>query len=167
MYFDDRADAAVRRLWQLLVDAGLPSLATHTHRRHRPHVSLAVAESLPDADLTPLRSVLAAHQPNVQLYTLATFPGDRGALFLGVVATTELLEFHAGVHAALAGQAVALWPHYQPGSWVPHCTLAEGMNQAEAARAFGLLYGYEPIAATVTATGIKNTTTGTITLVAS
>jgi hypothetical protein len=40
------------------------------------------------------------------------------------------------------------------------------MNRAEAARAFGLLYGYEPIAATVTATGIKDTTTGAVTLVA-
>jgi hypothetical protein len=46
MYFDDQADAAVRRLWQRLADAGLPSLATRTHRQHRPHVSLAVAESL-------------------------------------------------------------------------------------------------------------------------
>lgn len=50
MYFDDQADAAVRRLWLLLAGAGLPSLATRTHRRHRPHVSLAVAESLADAD---------------------------------------------------------------------------------------------------------------------
>src|SRR5215469_10477698 len=167
MYFDDRADAAVRKLWQFLADASLPSLATRTHRRHRPHVSLAVAESLADADLTPLRSVLTARQPNVQLYTLATFPGNEGALFLGVVATTELLEFHARVHAALAGQGVGHWPHYQPGNWVPHCALAEGLNQAEAARAFGLLHGHQPIAATVTATGIKDTTTGAITLVAS
>ncbi|MHB1431893.1 MAG: hypothetical protein ACYCVZ_07245 [Streptosporangiaceae bacterium] len=51
MYFDDQADAAVRELWRLLADAGLPSLATRTHRRHRPHVSLAIAESLADADL--------------------------------------------------------------------------------------------------------------------
>jgi hypothetical protein len=58
MYFDDRADAAVRQLWQRLTDAGLPSMATRTHRRHRPHVSLAVAGSLADADLAPLRSVL-------------------------------------------------------------------------------------------------------------
>ena len=35
MYFDDQADAAVRRLCQRLADAGLPSLATRTHRQHR------------------------------------------------------------------------------------------------------------------------------------
>jgi hypothetical protein len=38
---------------------------------------------------------------------------------------------------------------------VPHCTLAEGLDEAEAAKACGILYGYEPIAATVSAAGIK------------
>ena len=164
MYFDDQADAAVRELWRVLVDADLPSLATRTHRRHRPHVSLAVAESLADADLAPLWSVLKAHQPTLHLYVLGTFPGSEGALFLGVQVTAELLAFHAEVHAALAGQPVEHWRYYQPGNWVPHCTLAEGLGQAEAAQAFGLLLGYTPVTATVSATGIKDTGTGSITV---
>jgi 2'-5' RNA ligase len=164
VYFDDQADAAVRELWQLLADADLPSLATRTHRRHRPHVSLAVADSFAGADLAPLRSMLKTHRPTLHLYVLGTFPGREGALFLGVPATAELLAFHAEVHAALAGQPVEHWPYYQPGNWVPHCTLAEGLGQAEAAKAFGLLFGYEPITATVSATGIKDTATGSITL---
>jgi 2'-5' RNA ligase len=164
MYFDEQADIVVRRLWQLLADAGLPSLTTRTHRRHRPHVSLSVAESLAHANLTPVRSVLMTPAPTMQLYTLGTFPGRKGALFLGVTVTAELLAFHAKVYATLADQPVGHWPYYQPSNWVPHCTLAEGVNQAEAAKAFGLLYGYEPIAATVTATGIKDTATGSITM---
>ena len=70
----------------------------------------------------------------------------------------------AGMHAALAGQPVEHWPHYLPGNWVPHCTLAEGLDKMQAARAFGLLLGYEPITATVTSAGIKDTRTGEITL---
>lgn len=163
MYFDDQADAAVRKLWQLLADAGLPSLATRTHRRHRPHVSLTVAESLAGADLAPVRSVLLAHQPTLHLYVLGTFPRS-GALFLGVPATAHLLAFHADVHAALAGQPVEHWPYYLPGNWVPHSTLAEGLDKAQVGQAFGLLYGYEPITATVSAAGIKDTATGSITL---
>jgi hypothetical protein len=89
-----------------MVDAGLPSLATRTHRRHRPHVSLAVAGSLSGADLTRLRSVLTAHQPTLHLYVLGTFPGPGGALFLGVPVVADLLAFHADVHAALADQPV-------------------------------------------------------------
>jgi 2'-5' RNA ligase len=163
MYFDDRADAAVRRLWELLADAGLPSLATLTHRRHRPHVSLTVAESLVGADLARLRDVLAARQPTLPLYVLGTFPGRGGALFLGVPVTAELVAFHADVHAALADEPVQHWPYYLPGNWVPHCTLAEGLDKVQAATAFGLLYGYQPITATISSVGIKDTATGAIT----
>lgn len=166
MYFDDRADAAVRRLWQRLADAGLPSLATRTHRRHRPHVSLAVAESLADADLAPVRSVLTSGRPALSLYTLSGFPGTAGVLFLGATVTTELLAFHAQVHAALAGQPIRHWAHYLPGSWIPHCALAEGLDRSEAGTAFGLLCDYQSITAEVTSAGIKDTATGEITLLA-
>lgn len=163
MYFDGEAEAAVRALWKRLADAGLPSLATRTHRRHRPHVSLTVAKSLAQTDLSQLRAVLMAQQPTLKLYVLGTFPGSEGALFLSVVVTAELLAFHTEVHAALAGQPVEHWPYYQPGSWVPHCTLAEGLTNSEAGEAFGLLFGHEPITATVTSAGIKDTRTGEIT----
>jgi hypothetical protein len=164
MYFDQQADVAVRRLWLQLSEAGLPSLATLTHRQHRPHVSLAVAESLAGADLAPLRSALTPPRPALRLYVLGTFPGDEGALFLGVQVTAELLAFHADVHAALAGQPIRHWAYYLPGNWIPHCALAEGLDKSEAGRAFALLAGYRPITATVTSAGLKDTATGAITL---
>jgi 2'-5' RNA ligase len=163
MYFDEDADADVRRLWQRLADAGLPSLAVRTHRRHRPHVSLIVAESLAAADLARLRPVLNAYQPVLHLHVLGTFPGSEGVLFLGATVSADLLAFHADVHAALAGQPVEHRPYYLPGNWVPHCTLAECLDEAEAAKALGLLLGYQPITATVTSAGIKDTRTGKIT----
>lgn len=164
MYFDEDADAAVRQLWQRLADAGLPSLAVRTHRRHRPHVSLAVAESLAAADPAVLRPVLAARKPVLHLHVLGTFPGSEGVLFLGVTVTARLLAFHGDVHAALAGQPGEHWPDYLPGRWVPHCTLAEGLDEAQVAKAFALLLRYEPITATVSSAGIKDTRTGEITL---
>ena len=164
MYFDDQADAAVRQMWKMLADAGLPSMATRTHRRHRPHVSLTVAESLADADLAPLRSVLTSRRPTLSLYTLSGFPGSAGVLFLGVQVTAELLAFHTDVHAALRGQPIRHWAYYLPGNWIPHCALAEGLDRSEAGTAFGLLAGYQPIRAEVTSAGLKDTATGDVTL---
>lgn len=162
MFFDEHADAAVRALWQQLATAGLPSLATRTHRRHRPHVSLTVTESLEQADLVPVRSALAGHLPAVLLDALGTFPGSEGALFLGTVVTGDLLTLHTRVHQALSGQPVTHWPYYLPGRWVPHCTLAQGLGRDEIAAAFRLLLGYQPIAAQVTSVGITDTVTGAV-----
>jgi hypothetical protein len=166
MYFNAEAEGAIRSLWQRLAETGLPSLATLTHCRHRPHVSLAVAESLAGADLAPLQAALVGRQPTLSLYVLGTFPGSEGALFLGVAVTAELLAFHADIHAALADQPAEQWPYYLPGSLVPHCTLAEGLSRTQAAQAFGLLHGYEPVTATVSEFGIKDTATGSVTLLA-
>ena len=163
MFFDEHADAAVRALWQQLATAGLPSLATRTHRRHRPHVSLTVTESLDQADLAQVRSVLAGHLPAVLLDALGTFPGSEGALFLAIVVTEDLLALHARVHQALSGQPVTHWPYYLPGRWVPHCTLAQGLGRDEIAAAFRLLPGYQPIAAQVTSAGVTDTVTGAVT----
>lgn len=163
MFFDEDADTEVRTLWGKLATAGLPSLATRTHRQHRPHVSLTVTASLDQADLTPVRSVLAEHLPVMLLDALGTFPGSEGALFLAAVVTTDLLTLHAKVHDALAGQPVTHWPYYLPGRWVPHCTLAQGLSRDEIAEAFRLLHGYQPVAVQLTSAGITDTVTGAIT----
>jgi len=163
MFFDEEADTEVRALWRQLATAGLPSLATRTHRQHRPHVSLTVTESLDQADLAPVRSALAGHLPAVLLDALGTFPGSEGALFLATVVTQDLLRLHARVHNALAGQPVTHWPYYLPGRWVPHCTLAQGLSRDEIAGAFRLLHGYQPIAAQLASAGITDTATGAIT----
>jgi 2'-5' RNA ligase superfamily protein len=163
MLFDDQADAEVRGLWQVLAGAGLPSLATRTHRRHRPHVSLTVCESLDGTDLTRLRAVLADRHPVLQLYVLGIFPGPGGVLFLGVQVTTSLLALHAEAHEALAGQPVTHWPYYLPGNWVPHCGLAQDLDSTGVVEAFRLLQGYRPITATVTSAGITDTNTGQVT----
>jgi 2'-5' RNA ligase len=168
MFFDEDADAAVRAIWRDLAAAGLPSLAVFGHGQHRPHVSLAVFESLNLDGLDPLRSVLAQAiaqaRPVLPLTSLGTFPGGEGVLFLGVTVSTALLDLHARTHAALAGQAAGPWPHYLPGSvWVPHCTLAQSLDAEGAAAAFRRMHGFHPIAATVTSAGLTDTATGAVT----
>ena len=42
LLFDARGERAIRALWDQLETLGVPSLRSHTHGRHVPHLSYAV-----------------------------------------------------------------------------------------------------------------------------
>jgi 2'-5' RNA ligase len=163
MFFDEEADAAVRALWQRLDEAGAPSLAQLGHRRHRPHVSLAVAGAIPQLARDALRMELGLLTlPRLWLYTLGAFPTEQNGLILGAVVDAELLAVHSAAHDALAGRVGQPWAHYLPGAWVPHCTLAQDLTSRQLAAGFAALHPVTPIRATVRAVGITDSRTGEV-----
>lgn len=163
MFLDDEADAAVRDLWRRLDDAGVPSLARYSHRRHRPHVSLAVAGAIPARARDALRADIGLLTlPRLWLYTLGTFPTEQNVLFLGAVVDTELLAVHSAAHDALAGLAKQPWAPYLPGAWVPHCTLAHDISAAQLAAGMAALHPITPIRAAVAGIGVTDTRTGEV-----
>jgi 2'-5' RNA ligase len=103
--FDPTTEAAIKGLWARLETTGLPSLASRTHRRHRPHISLAVAERIETGQLQDARDCLAATHLDVTLYAPAVFPRP-GVLYLSVVPTLALLRLHEEIHAALGDSVV-------------------------------------------------------------
>ena len=163
-FFDDDADTAVRALWQVLVRAGVPSMASLSHRTHRPHVTCAVAGSIPARARAALRADLALLSlPALWLYTLGTFASStEHTLFLGAVADTELIAVHSTVHDALAGKVRDPWAYYLPGAWVPHCTLAQDVTADQLVTGFATVHPFEPIRASITEIGIVDTRTGDV-----
>jgi hypothetical protein len=160
MFFDERADEAVRGLWRRLARAGLSSLETYGHARHRPHVSLSVMDALPAAaEIGEVQRL-----PGLLFPALGTFAGDGGVLFLAPVVTPPLFAVHERVWESLQGQGLTQWTQYGPGRWVPHCTLAMGLPPAGLAAAVGLLAGFQPVEAQVTEVGVTDTRTGEITV---
>lgn len=123
LLFDARSDAAVRQLWRRLEERGIASLASHTHGRHVPHVSLAVLRRW---DLDDIRAAVEAVPDGgpvrMRFDGMGTFPRGRSwlvaAVGAGLVARQERLA------AALRAAGADLHQHYAPGSWVPHCTVA-------------------------------------------
>jgi hypothetical protein len=89
LLFDPTTEAAIKGLWARLETAGLPSLASRTHRHHRPHISLSVAERIDTGQLQAVRDCLAAAHLDVTLYAPAVFPRP-GVLYLSVVPTLAL-----------------------------------------------------------------------------
>ncbi len=159
--FDEAADAAVRGLWRRLDKAGVPSLVTRTHGRHRPHVTFAVAGAIPPRTRDALRADLRLLSiPNLWLSTLAAFSASEPVLMLAAVVDTELLAVHSAVHDVLAGAVRQPSAYYLPGSWVPHCTLAQGIEPARVTAGFAALYPVEPIRARVTGIAVVDTHTG-------
>lgn len=159
LLLDERADRAVRGLWRRLEGDGVRTLATHTHGRHVPHVTLA---SLGCQDLAVVRDPLAdlACPPelDVEFHALGMF--TRSRCWLLPTTTVELLRYHESVVTALRGRDVHR--NYRPGSWQPHLTLAprlpvEALPQV-ASRVFEVL----PFAARLGRLVVVDTSTGEV-----
>jgi hypothetical protein len=127
---DDRLDAGIRALWERLLAAGLPSLATHRHPTNRPHVTLVGATSLaglPGVPL-PLRIGLGP----VRLLGRA--------LVREVVDAPELLGAHEAVWRAVGSEN----PLHAPDRWLPHVSLALNVPAEHRDAACALLAGLPP-----------------------
>ncbi len=167
MFFDRHADAAVRSMWASLEARGIRSMASSGHCRHRPHVSLMVAERIaPPQARTAVEPLTEATDLVLRLGSIAVFPGRAGVLYLGVVPTLRLLRLHNALHARLAGAGVESGRHYLPNAWVPHCTLAQGLAHRDLPVAVQAIKRLRPTDAQITSVGIVDTDTGDVTTIA-
>jgi 2'-5' RNA ligase len=161
LLFDPATEAAIKGLWARLETAGVPSLASRTHRRHRPHISLSVAERIDAGRLHGAQDFLASTYLDVTLYSPAVFPRP-GVLYLSVVPTLALLRLHEEVHAAGRDGMVAPRDGYSVGAWMPHCTLAQDLTRDQLVRGVDLLHDQPPVTAHVSSAALLDTTTGDV-----
>lgn len=132
LVFDADTEASIRRMWDELAAAGVPSQAPVS----RPHVTLTVAERIdPQVDAL-LAAVSAQSSFGCTLGASLIFGGSHGVLARLVVPTTELLATHATVHRLCAPHLVGVpKAHALPGQWTPHLTLARRVAPAQLGRA--------------------------------
>jgi 2'-5' RNA ligase len=148
LLLDQRADDAVRQIWQALADAGLPSQLRVTSDTNRPHVTLIAAERIsPDVDaaLTELRDCFPL--PAV-LGAPLVFGGGRLTLARLVVPSAALLALHEQVYNRSLPHVSNLFGHSKPGQWTPHVTLGRRFTPAQVEEA---LAAVEAIAADIPA----------------
>jgi 2'-5' RNA ligase len=130
LLFDARSDLLMRQLWSRLEDAEVSTLATHTHRRHHPHLSYAVLRSW---DLERVQEALAA-LPAGEPFTMSfhgtlAFPRGRVALAPAISAAVAVRQWR--VVTALEATGAELHRNYVAGQWVPHVSVA---TRAQGAR---------------------------------
>jgi len=89
-----------------------------------PHITLAVYETI---DLSLLVTALSdtareAKSLSLAFTSLGYFEGPPLVLWAKPSASNVLARAHAVVHSAI--NPASSRPHYRPGDWIPHCTLA-------------------------------------------
>lgn len=132
LVFDHDTEAAIRRIWADLAGAGIPSQAPAS----RPHVTLAVAESVA-VEVDELLRPLSDRLPVVAAIGAPVLFGRANVVFARlVVPTAELLALHAEVHRLCGPHLVpAPMPNSLPGQWTAHVTLARRVGGGQLGRA--------------------------------
>ncbi|MEV5209302.1 2'-5' RNA ligase family protein [Micromonospora sp. NPDC053740] len=148
LYLDPDATRRIRALWDALEAEGVQSMRSLLEQRHRPHVSLMVAPRFDREQVAEaLKGTVVAAPLRLDFQYAGQFVGR--VLWLGPAPTPELLAHHRLVHDRLAAAGIALAEHYQPGRWVPHCTLSMRVPNTLMAAAVRRCLEVLPLAATV------------------
>ncbi|MFC5381972.1 2'-5' RNA ligase family protein [Aquipuribacter nitratireducens] len=152
-------EAWVRDQWRALVEAGLSSLANHQGETNRPHVTLAVAQSV-DADAEARLDDALALWPQavVRLGGLVVFgpQGRDGRCVLArlVVPSQSLLALQERVAAAWRHAEGVPWTT-RTGAWTPHVTLAMRLTPEQVGQAVAVVGRWRPLDEPGPPTGVR------------
>ena len=163
MGLDAEGDLAIRDLWSRLEQLGVPSLQGHVPSI-RPHLSLTVTDDADGLRQHAPGLALRGVETDIEMGAVALFSADPPVLVLTVAPAPELVALHARVSAALAAAGVDVWPHYRPGTWLPHCTLSMGVPTEVVAHALAAcLASPLPVRARLRAAALTDSVTGATT----
>jgi hypothetical protein len=155
LYFDRPAERRVRVLWDAFEAAGIPSMRGLLDGRHRPHLSLAVAEELdPEAVRAALDGLDIAPPLALSFQYTGVFVGR--VMWLGPAPSVGLLAHQERLWQRLRAAGVALSPLYAPGAWVPHCTVSMRVPRPVLTEAARLCLEALPIDATVVGAAVAD-----------
>jgi hypothetical protein len=153
--FDPRTERALRALWDRLEERGVPTLRSHTHRLHRPHMSYVV---LLGWDLNAVQEVVAAlpdHGPyDMVLDAVGNFRRGRVCLIPAVPA--DLVARQQAVVEAVVATGALVHEHYQLGRWLPHCSVAPRARLEQLPEVAATLYEVLPLQARAVGTALPN-----------
>ena len=121
---DDAGEDVVRRSWQALRDAGLPSMLDHRGSTNTPHVTVIEVPAISAADEALALDLLGRLLPApVALAGLAVLGGERVTLARLVSVPDELVAAVLQLRAATDGH-----PHQ---GWLPHVTLGRRIARGD------------------------------------
>ncbi len=159
LLLDRRSEVRVRRLWDRLEQAGVATLATHTHGRHVPHLTFA---SLLSADLDRVVDALdrlpARDPTTIRFDGLGIFPRSR--CWLAPAVPEGLLPRHAAVVGTVQACDAVVHRNYEPGTWLPHLTLAPRLHLDDLSTLARVCFEILPLTVELCSAAVIDTATG-------
>ena len=134
---DDAGQDLVRRDWQALRDAGLPSQLDHTGASNAPHVTVVAAAELPEDAVDVAKARLGSLLPvRARAAGILLLGGERITVARAVDIDDDVVRRVLAVRVQV--------PDRQHVGWLPHVTLARKLDRADAQRAIDVL-GYADV----------------------
>jgi hypothetical protein len=161
LLFDPHANRALLGLWERLEERGVPSLRSHTHGRHLPHVSYAVLRTWDHDQVYSAVAQLPDGGPT-ELSFDAVGLFRRGRAWLLPAVTSNLVVRQETVVDAATATGADLHRHYRPGSWLPHCTLGPRVPLSALPVLAATVYDVLPLRARVDRAALINSATGEV-----
>ncbi len=154
LHFDEDTESKVRDVWKAIADAGIST--SMLDGISRPHLTLGVCDELSTTFKNEL-SFFARDARNfdVSLSFVGCFNSAEGVVFYGPTPTDAMFRLHTRFHSFFNEHAGRVWKNYQPGHWVPHCTLAFRLNTEQLRPAFNIAAAVSlPIGGKITEIGL-------------
>ena len=142
---DRHCAAEVRREWDVIAAAGLPSQARHEGPTNAPHLTLSVASGIPDFVEDRIATRLGDHLPvPVRLGGVVVLGSRRFVVARLVVPDAALLALHASI-AEIMDACPEVPEPVRVGRWTPHVTLARGLGWRQVGEAMAVLGRTRPV----------------------
>jgi hypothetical protein len=158
LYLEDKYASKIKSLWQRLAYDGITT--TMLDNGCEPHITLGVFE---DLDVNACIKLLdpffdTVQVPRLDFAVLGCFPATN-VLHCPPIVTNPLLVLHFQFHKVISSVVSNPVPYYQPGHWVPHCTIAIDLTLEMLARAFdNVLEDWQPFQSRFQAVALVNPT---------
>eukprot|EP00250_Pteridium_aquilinum_P004939 c15115_g1_i1 orf=221-769(+) len=143
LYFDPALENQILKIWNVLARRQISTQLIENE--DRPHITLFTAPSLEPSKLYGvIKSFAAKQQPlAVVLSAVGSFATEENVLFLAPTPTVSLLAFHEQFFELLKREGLDIGEFYQPGSWIPHCTVALNVPKGRIADAFSIIRDFK------------------------
>jgi 2'-5' RNA ligase len=143
LYFDPALENQVLKIWNVLARRQISTQLIEIEAR--PHITLFARSSLESTKLYSVIKSFAAKQQTlaITLSAVGSFAAEDNVLFLAPTPTIPLLSLHEQFYEVLKKEGLEVAECYQPGGWVPHCTVAANVPKARIADAFSILRDFK------------------------